>query len=86
MGRFPTMSFIQVLGMLLIFMCSITFSMGTVVSLEDRLSNLETKFFQIEEKNIRLEDKYELEAKNVHLETKVKEQEKNVDCLVSSVL
>ncbi len=57
MGRFPTMSFIQVLGMLLIFMCSITFSMGTVVSL-DRLTNLETKFFQIEEKNIQMEDKY----------------------------
>ena len=77
MGRFPKMSFIQVLGILLILMCSVTFSMGTAVSMEDRLTNLETKYFQMEEKNIRLEEKVtELEAKNVHLETKVKEQEK----------
>ena len=66
------------LGMLLIFMCSsITFSMGTTVSLEDRLTKLETNFFQMEEKNIRLEEKVsELEARNAQLEIKVQEQEK----------
>ena len=65
------------LGMLLIFMCSsITFSMGTTVSLEDRLTKLETNFFQMEEKNIRLEEKVtELEARNAQLEIKVQEQE-----------
>ena len=60
------------LGMLLIFMCSITFSMGTAVSLEDRLTKLETKFFQIEEKNIGLEEKVtELEARNAQLKNHI---------------
>ena len=64
------------LGMLLIFMCSITFSSGEVVSLEDRFTKLETKVFQLEEKNIRLEEKVtELEARNAQLEIKVQEQE-----------
>ena len=71
------MTLIQTGMLILIVMCFITFSSGSVISLEDRLTKLEIQFFQMEEKNIRLEEKVtELEAKNVHLETKVKEQEK----------
>jgi uncharacterized coiled-coil protein SlyX len=76
------MSFIRE-AILLVFMCSITFSSGAVVSLEDRFTKLETKVFQLEEKNIRLEEKVsELEARNVQLEIKVQEQEKILTSLM----
>ncbi len=82
--NFQRMSFIQVLRMLLILMCFISFSSGTTaVSLEDRFLKLEAKVYQLEEKNIRQEEKniqleetnIQLEGKVTELEIKVKEQE-----------
>ena len=78
MVHFGKVSFLQV-GMLLIFMCC-TCSTGTMVSLEDRLkemdARLEMKMSQLEEKNVRLEEKVtKLEAKNTQLEKKVEQQE-----------
>ena len=50
-------SFLQV-GMLLVFMlCCIACSTGTVDSTEDRFRKLETIVYQLQEKNIRLEQK-----------------------------
>ena len=70
------MSFIQVLRMLLILMCFISFSSGTAVSLEDRFLKLEAKVYQLEETNIRQEEKnIQLEGQVTELEIKVKEQE-----------
>ena len=70
------MSFIQTGMLILIVMCFITFSSGSVISLEDRLTKLEIQFIQMEEKNIQLEEKVtELEGKNAQLEIKVQEQE-----------
>jgi hypothetical protein len=70
-----TLSLTQV-GTLLVLVCSITCSSGTVVSIEDRFEHLETVVYQLQEKNIRLEEKVtQLEAKNARLENKVLQQE-----------
>jgi hypothetical protein len=72
MDHFHTVSFIQVGMLLMVFMCSITFSTGTVVSL-DELRELKLELKELETK---LETKVtQLEAKNAQLETKVKEQD-----------
>ena len=91
------MSFIQVLRMLLILMCFISFSSGTAVSLEDRFLKLEAKVYQLEEKNIRQEEKniqleeknIQLEEKNIKLEGKVTELEikvKEQETILTSLL
>ena len=84
------MSFIQVLRMLLILMCFISFSSGNVVSLEDRFLKLEAKVYQLEEKNIRQEEKnIQLEEKNIQLEGKVTELEikvKEQETILTSLL
>lgn len=62
------MSFIRA-KLLLIFICSISVSSGTVITLDDRFTKMEAKIFQLEEKVT------VLEARNAQLETQVKEQE-----------
>ena len=84
------MSFIQVLRMLLILMCFISFSSGNVVSLEDRFLKLEAKVYQLEETNIRQEEKnIQLEEKNIQLEGQVTELEikvKEQETILTSLL
>jgi hypothetical protein len=80
MVHFYTGPLIIKTGLFLILMCFSTSSAGTIVSLEDRLKEveikLETEVYQLKEKNIQLEKKVtHLEAKNAQLENKVKKQE-----------
>ena len=72
----PGTSSLTQVGTLLVLICSITCSTGTVVSIEDRFEHLERVVYQFQEKNIRLEEKVtQLEAKNARLENKVLQQE-----------
>jgi hypothetical protein len=86
MDHYSAVSFFNV-GLLLVFMCSITFSTGTEFYSEEKFKDLvyklNTKVYQLEEKTIRLEGKnielekkvVQLEAKNSQLEIKVQQQE-----------
>ena len=75
MVHFCKVSFIQV-GILLVFTCFITYSAGSVVTLEELKLELKELKTELEEKNFRLEEKVtQLEIKNTQLENKVQQQE-----------
>jgi uncharacterized protein YlxW (UPF0749 family) len=90
MVHFYTGPLIIKTGLFLILMCFSTSSAGTIVSLEDRLKEveikLETEVYQLKEKNIQLEEKLtQLEAKNAQLENKVKKTRNNFNFPVASI-